>query len=272
MVFWKELGSMIRIGLVQTTSCEDITKNLESLRTFVQQAQKSGCDVLCFPECFLTSYLPEHVSAFALDADSPILDTLSAVAAEFHMDLLVGYMERCNDKFFITHSIFKRDASRFFYRKSHLGAKEHNFFIPGDSLDVFDLSCGLRMGFQLCVETHYPEITQTLSLRGADIIFAPHAVPRVSGDRAALWKKYIPARSYDNRVYFACCNQWDGLRFGGGCLVTDPTGEIVSSYFGDNAHLLLCDIDPELMTKYRPAENKPSKYYFPAKRRKELYD
>ncbi|MBR2132433.1 MAG: hypothetical protein IJ955_07855 [Oscillospiraceae bacterium] len=263
---------MIRIGLVQAASHESATQNLKSLRSFVQQAQHAHCDVICFPECFLTGYAPERVSELALDTDSPILDNVSSVAQEFQIDLLVGYMEYCNGKSFITHGIFKKDCSRLFYHKSHLGSKERNFFTSGDSLDVFDLSCGLRIGFQLCVETHFPEITQTLSLRGADIIFAPHAVPRISGDRAALWEKYIPARSYDNRVYFACCNQWDKERFAGGCLVTDPRGDVVSSYFEDSAYLLVCDIDPKLAAKYRPSENNSSKYYFPAKRRKELYD
>jgi len=128
------------------------------------------------------------------------------------------------------------------------------------------------VGFQLCVETHFPDITQTLALRDAEVIFAPHAVPRISGNREHIWNKYIPARSYDNRVYVACCNLWDENRFGGGCLITDPRGEVLAGHYKEGPHLLIAEIDRELISRYRTEGDKRSTHYYPAKRRTELYE
>ena len=122
------------------------------------------------------------------------------------------------------------------------------------------------------METHYPEITQTLSLKGAQIVFAPHAVPRISGDREKIWNKYIPARSYDARVYMACCKLWDSARFGGGCLVTDPRGEVTAAGYKDEAALLVCEVDLDLTASFKDGSTKRSKHYYPALRRKELYE
>ena len=263
---------MTKIGLIQASSVSDITANLMSIRAYAAQAQQSGCEVVCFPECFLTSYSPELSSDLAIRSDSDILQKVSAVAQEFFMDLLVGYMEQCDDLYYITHGLFRRDGTRAVYRKSHLGKKEQLYFAAGDRLDVFPLSTGIKAGFQICVETHFPDITQTLALKGAEIIFAPHAVPRIFGDREKIWNKYIPARSYDNRVFFACCNLWDEDRFGGGCLITDPRGECAAACFDHKPQLLVCDIDMQLATRYRTPGDKPSTQYYPAKRRKELYE
>lgn len=262
---------MIHIGLVQAAACRDISANLDTMRRFVREASRKSCQAICFPECFLTGYIPEEADHLAISADSPILQQISEAAAEYSIDILAGFMERDGAAFFITHGLFRRDGTRDCYRKTHLGSREKLHFTPGSSLDVFPLSCGIPIGIQLCVETHYPDITQTLSLRGAQLIFAPHAVPRVSGDRWEIWSKYIPARSYDNRVFMACCNLWD-TRFGGGCLVTGPRGEVCGSCFEDREALLVCPIDETLTASYRDSEVRRSAHFFPVQRRTELYE
>ena len=263
---------MTRIGLVQATSAFDPEVNLQTIRSFAKEAREKSCQVLCFPECFLTGYRSENPAPLALTKDSPILQRVSQMAQEFSMDLLVGYVENQGDQYYICHGLFLPDGSRQTYRKTHLGKTESIYYTPGDRLEVFSLSCGLRVGFQLCVETHFPEITQTLALRGAEVIFAPHAVPRVSGDRSHIWGKYISARSYDNRVYMACCNLWDENRFGGGIFVTDPRGETIASCYADEPQLLTAEIDRELIARYRTPGDKRSTHFYPGKRRKELYE
>ncbi len=263
---------MTKIGLVQATACENAAENVQTLAKFVREAAEAGCEAVCFPECFLTGYLPKKAEALAIPADSPVLQQVSDLAVSSGVDILAGFMEKEKAGCFITHGIFRKDGTRAHYRKSHLGSRERLYFLPGEALEVFVLSNGLRVGIQLCVETHYPEITQTYALRGAEVVFAPHAVPRVSGERKKIWGKYIFARSYDNRVYMACCNLWDPDRFGGGCLVTDPRGEETAAYYGEEPHLLVCHIDREALARYRTPGTKRSVHYYPAKRRRELYD
>lgn len=262
---------MMNIGLVQATSCRDLSANLNTLRRFVRDAARQSCRVICFPECFLTGYVPEEADLLSISADSHILQQVSEIAAEYSVDILTGFMEKEGSAYHITHGLFRRDGTRDLYRKTHLGSREKLHFTPGNTLEVFPLSCGVPIGIQLCVETHYPEITQTLALRGAQLIFAPHAVPRVSGDRCEIWSKYIPARSYDNRVFMACCNQWDSY-FGGGCLVTGPRGDVCGSCFEDREALWICSIDESLTASFRDPGVRRSAHFFPAHRRPELYE
>lgn len=262
---------MTKIGLVQAPACYDISVNLQTLHHFAREAQAEFCDVLCFPECFLTGYVPEEAEKQSISLNAEALDRIAEIAQQYNLDILAGFLERRDDGHYITHGLFRRDGSRDFYRKSHLGKKESLYLRAGDRLDVFSLSCGLRIGFQLCVETHYPEITQTLALKGAEVVFAPHAVPRVSGNRQKIWNKYIPARSYDNRIYMACCNLWDKSRFSGGCLVTDPRGEYSAACFTEGSQLLTCEIDRSLLARYRACDHNHSTHFYPTKRRPELY-
>lgn len=273
---------MLTFGLVCVPSSNSIEKNLKTLKKYALLAKNQGCTALCFPECFLTGYLPREAVHLAVTKDSFYINEIARLSAALQMDLLVGFMEleqhsdiqtnvtevnRC----YITHGLFLADGAAHFYRKTHLGSREKEYFSAGSSLNVFSLTCGMKIGFQICVETHFNDITQTLSLRGAQLIFSPHAVPRKAGSRQSIWEKYIPARSYDNKVYFACCNQWDAEKFGGGALVTDPAGEIIASFYGDQEQLLTFSIEESAVL---PADSHPlrGKYYFPDKRRPDLYE
>lgn len=253
---------MFKFGIVSAQTTADIHKNIETIAYYAQKAQDTECTALCFPECFLTGYSREQAHSRAVPMDSETCDLVSELAFQYDMDLLVGLMERDEDDFYINHTIFYRNGKIRSYRKTHLGTRESEIFSAGNSLTVYPLSCGVKIGFQLCAETHFPEITQTLALQGASIIFAPHAVPSIAGNRETLWNKYIPARSYDNRVYMACCNLLGDDRYNGGLLVTAPDGEILVSSYKNVPELITFEVDPEKDWK---------KHFFPDKRRPELY-
>lgn len=254
---------MTTIALVQAAACRDLNR-------YALRAAEAGCEAVCFPEAFLTGYCPEEAESRAIPWDSAPIEAVSRLAQETGIDILAGFLEREAGKFYISQGIFRKDGTKARYRKTHLGSREKAFFTPGDCLPVFRLSSGLQVGFQLCMETHFPEITQTLALKGAQVIFAPHAVPRVSGSREVIWGKYIPARSYDNRVYMACCNLWDD-RYGGGCLVTGPRGEVCASRYEDAPGMLVCSIDRALTASFRDRALHRSAHFYPAQRRRDLY-
>lgn len=262
---------MHKLAIIQAASVKDFAKNVDTMHRFVKGAQVEGCEAVCFPEAFLTSYAPEDAGTLAIESQSYELQAVSKMAQEENIDILAGFMECDGKTYHITHGVFLKNGECDFYRKTHLGQKEKKFFKAGNELKSFNLSCGLPVGIQLCGETHYHEITQTLVLKGAEVIFAPYAVPKVSGCRSKIWSKYIPARSYDNRVYVACCNLCDGQRFGGGIMVCNPDGEIIEAFFEEKEHLLTFDVNRNLFEKYRSQEGRMSLNFYPVKRRKELY-
>lgn len=260
---------MLTFGLASVPTGKTLDDTLKILKTYAKQAKEYGCTALCFPECFLTGYVPKEADSLAISRNSLVFQEICALSKSLQMDLLVGFMERNKEYFFITHGIFLADGSVSYYQKTHLGEREKLVFTPGNSLDIFTLSCGVKFGMQICVETHYNDITQSLSLRGARLIFAPHAVPRVAGNRKKIWNKYIPTRSYDNQVYFACCNQWDEERFGGGILVTNAKGDTLTSIYEEKPVVHTFSVEE---TEILPLDqNTKRKHYFPANRRPELY-
>ena len=262
----------MKIGLAQTSAVTDVAANLDVIIEYAIKAKQQGCEVICFPECFLTGYAPEETKTLSVSKECKQLKKISEIAVEKEIDILIGFMEVEEDKYYITHGVLKMNGEREYYRKTHLGEKESIYFSEGDVLNILELSNGVKIGFQLCVETHFFEITKALSLRGAEIVFAPHAVPRKAGCRKSIWMKIIPARSYDNRVYMACCNQWDEKNYGGGCMVTDPKGDVIAQFFENEEGLLVAEIDVEEIKRYHEA-NAGKKYrYYPSKERKELYE
>ena len=256
---------MVKIGLVQAPFWENFSENLRATAEWAKQAKTQGCTVVCFPEANLTGYSPKEAAQYARTKAE--LAPLSALAKELDLDILAGFMERDGSAYYLTHGLFRPDGSRFFYRKTHLGLREAEVFTPGNSLEIFPLTCGISIGFQPCVELHFPEITQALSRRGAQIIFSPHASPAAAGSREEMWIRLLPARSYDGRVYMACCNLWDGSRFGGGCMAADSRGETVAACFENAPALLTFNFDPALTDRLR---GDPLRY-FPGRSRPELY-
>lgn len=271
------IANTIRFGAVQAGSVPgDPEANLRMMQDYSQMAKNAGCAAVCFPEGFLTGYDPNHAKEYAIAQDDPVLQAVTETAAALGIDILAGYMETAAASdgsgrvFYINHSVFYPDGTVLPYRKTHLGDKERSIFEPGDHLAVFPLTCGMTAGFQVCVECHFPEITQTLSLRGAQMIFSPFASPGTPADRERIWKTIIPARCYDNRVYLACCNQV-GERFSSGALVCGPDGAVIAEDFSGSPLLLTFDADPALLQRYRSEDPSMKFRYFPAKRRPELY-
>ena len=245
---------MVRIGLVHAAA-----GGFPELTRRVLEARMRGCHAVCFPEAFLTGYFPKEAPLHALTREA--LQPVSRLAAETGVDILTGFLEEDRGNFYITQGLFRPDGQQFFYRKTHLGLREAETITPGEDLPVFPLSCGVGVGIALCVELHFPEIARTLAEKGALLILSPHAVPQKAGSREAIWSRLLPARSYDNRVYMACCNLW------GGCMATDPRGDTVLSCFDADIPLAVFDLDPELAEALRADAFR----YFPPRRRPELY-
>lgn len=253
------------IGLVQASP------GMENAEYFIKEAKEQGCQILCFPEAFLTGYDTKNVKNLSLSVEDEKIQKIASWAKEYALIILMGFMEKKKEHFYITHGIFETDGAVQFYQKTHLGEIEGKVITPGNILPVYSLSCGLKIGFQICTESHFPEITQILSLKRAEIVFAPFAVPGTVEKRKEVWSKIIPARSYDNRVYMACCNIWDGYHFYGGSMVTDSNGEVIAERFENSPGLLTFKYEKRRIQEFH--EGNPSmKYrYYPAKRRPELY-
>lgn len=265
-----------KIALVQIEAIVGKKRlNLKKIEHYIKEAYKNKVDIICFPEAAVDGYSKE-VRPSKDEEASELQEIFNTWAMDYSITILVGFIEgNSTDKPYITQLIATPDGKIDFYRKSHLGKSEIEHFSCGDELPVFKTPTAI-IGIQLCWETHFPEISRVMALKGADIIFTPFASPVKKGDRRDIWLKYLPARAYDNTVFIAACNligiNGKGTTFGGGLLALDPKGNLIEEDFGGKESILFVELNPELINNIRNQDNNimKSRYYM-NHRRPELY-
>ncbi|UCF84638.1 MAG: nitrilase, partial [Desulfobacteraceae bacterium] len=119
---------------------------------------------------------------------------------------------------------------------------------------------------------HFPEISTVMSLKGADIIFMPHASPRGNPqEKIQSWLRHLPSRAFDNAVFVVACNQVgktrQGFSFPGVAMALNPAGTVIAKYGGTQEEMLLVDLKRNEIEEIRKHRMK----YFIPNRRPELY-
>lgn len=266
-----------RIALVQMHSLfADVEGNLAKIERLARDAAAQKVDIICYPELCLQGYSRSESDLWAEPIPGPAAGKIIHMAKIHGLTMLVGLAEQSETgKPYITHLVAHPDGSWGKYRKTHLGSSEKPYFSPGQELPVFH-SPQANWGVLICWDLHFPEVTTILSLKGAEIVFVPHASPVIMGDRRGTWLKYMPARAYDNSVFLASCNlvgdDGAGRTFCGGAMVIDPKGNVIAESFAQEDHLLVADLDPQLINPIRNRESSSMRYsFYLAARRPELY-
>ena len=267
-----------RIGLVQMESLVgESERNFRKIIRLAEAAQKQEISLLCFPECALDGYSPRNATEIGDTIQSSWIVRLRECSQDLGITLLVGLVEqaKCIHKPYISHVILSPEKEPEVYRKVHLGRNEMEHFTPGDSFPVFSAH-GTTFAVGICWDWHFPEMAAIYSLKGAEVIFAPHASPVVAGDRKEIWMRYLGARAYDNSVYLGACNLFGGngklKEFSGGALVIGPKGELVNQSQLAEEGILAATLSADRINLIRSPDRVSMKdSFFLADRRKELY-
>ncbi len=266
------------IGMVQMESIVGDTEgNLAKITGIAKQAALAGAQIVCYPELALHGYGPQEAADLAEPLAGESVQIISQCAVDLGVTLLVGMAEAGSDdgKPYLTQLVAFPDSRLGVYRKTHLGRSEKKYFSPGDTFPVF-WAHGVCFGVGICWDWHFPEVATIYSLKGAEILFAPHASPKAVGDRKELWLRYLGARAYDNSVYLGACNvlgsNGKGQEFKGGALVLGPKGEMLAESFDGRGGMLLAELPAEVLNTLRSQSGRSMKErFFLAQRRKELY-
>ena len=157
----------------------EIEKNLERMETFVQEAETRGADLICFPELSITGYRLDN-PADIYDGLRPesVLEKVEGMARRHGLVLLAGMVELSDGaKPYISQVVAGPEGLIGIHRKTHLSPNEKATYRAGRDIPVFSFK-GTRFGIQLCYESHFPEISTVMALKGAEILLIPHASPR----------------------------------------------------------------------------------------------
>ncbi|WDP88691.1 MAG: amidohydrolase [Desulfobacter sp.] len=237
----------LRVALViQQCKAGDFDNNLAETLDSVHLAGEHGADVVVFPEMNLTGYSAGDTS-MARPLSPGWIDRLHQAAESAQTAVLAGIAEHIGNGWtHAAHLVIRPDYPLAVYRKIHLSPFEQKNYKPGNTVRVFEFK-DIKFGVQLCYDAHFPELSTAMALKGADIIFFPHASPRGSSeDKFISWMRHLPARAFDNGIFVAAVNQTGengaGLSFPGLALTIGPDGYLVSKEITAGLHMVEMDM------------------------------
>lgn len=230
----------LRVGLMQMpVALGDRKRNqatvVDWMKRYYTPADQTTAVVL--PELWDVGY--------ALDSADRLADRQAAEAADF-----LGGLARKHGCWFTGGSVMaEEDGLRYNrtliinpagelvarYDKAHLVpfiTVEDGVFEPGNAPCVFDLD-GITAGSVICYDIRFPEWIRMYALRGVEVLFVCSQWTRA---RMELFEIMIRAHSIENMFFTAAVNNC-GLSgdhdFGGGSLISDPSGTVAAKCSGD---------------------------------------
>lgn len=240
----------VRIGMVQMT-CRvgDVEGNIARMEEFLKEAAAIDVDLVCFPELSIQGYTAGDSSRSTPEQiPGPSTEALSIISRALKITFLAGLLERdLSGVVYNSQVIFGPQGTVGSYRKTHVPTREIGTWSCGNSLPVFN-HAKICYGIQICYDSHFPEMSTTLSEHGAEILFLPHAsgVGATAVNKKAGWLRYIPARALDNTVFVAVCNQvgdnGTGKVFSGGSFVCDPRGKVITETKTNKEEMIVTDL------------------------------
>ncbi|MBN1929595.1 MAG: carbon-nitrogen hydrolase [Chlorobiaceae bacterium] len=241
---------MIRLATVQfKPRLGERQANLDAIGSLLDPLE---ADVIVLPELCTSGYF--FVSREEL---APLAEAPGGVACAFFQRLanekraiiVAGMPEASGELFYNSVFVFRPGVPEpLVYRKAHLFYKERFVFEPGDTAFpvIRDERLDLSIGIMLCYDWRFPEVSRVLALGGAELIACP------SNLVTDAWRKVMPARAIENKLYVAVANRCgtetrgeETLLFKGCSAVYDPWGETVALAGADGDRVLLAEIDPQ---------------------------
>lgn len=251
----------VRIGHYQAI-CEagNFEANLAKVVEGLERAKKDRVDILCFSECFLGGYYNSEKSSrrTAFRVDSPQMRKVLTRTKRFDSTFIVGFNELRGKDLYNTALVARRGKLLGIYSKC---SAYMDFHKQGREFPTFQHD-GVTFGVVICSDGGYIEPTRILALKGAQIVFAPHAnyieaqqlighFTRVRMDHAA--------RAVENGIYFVRGNNViigrdpastsvDGVGYGDSYIL-DPSGEIIVCSRRHKEDFIFADIELEINGK-----------------------
>lgn len=248
-------------------------QNLARMESFVAQATEQGVQAICFPEMNISGYgLRQEMDSFVEPIPGPSTKAVLKMARAHRLLILAGLAEKsAEDQFYISQFAAGPEGLLGVYRKVHLGPPEEGIYQPGKECPVFSYG-QILFGMELCFDGHFPELTTILALKGAEVIFIPHASPRESPeDKQERWLRYLSARAYDNSVFLVACNQTgeteSGLVFSGAAFILNPRGEVMAASHDGGEGMIVAELKNDVLQGVRGSP----RGFFLRRRRPELY-
>jgi predicted amidohydrolase len=199
------------------------------LDTFAEEvtallAEHPGTRLVMYPELHLCG--AENPRDTAEPLTSPRTATLAELAADLGIWLVPGTVCESgpNGEVFNTALAFSPHGELAAHYRKIFPWRPYEPYDPGDRFVVFDIPEAGRVGFSICYDAWFPELTRHLAWMGADLVLNP--VQTTTPDRA---QELVLARANAivNQVFVASLNV--AGPFGvGRSIVVGPEGDVLA--------------------------------------------
>lgn len=227
----------VQVALCQRRACRDKQENLRQTIELIERAMatRPELDVIVFPE--YSYHMPRSAQDGLFNAegmDGPYMQEMAFQARKHHVNLIPGsFAEIAGMKSKNTCPFIDRSGCvSAKYTKIHLmdgiGGAESVSTRPGSEMCVFDTDFG-RVGMLMCYDLRFPELSRSMVLKGADILFCPACFPwgNPLPPRSDHWDLLVESTALLNLTWICAVNQYgevNGSYAFGRSMVVDPWG------------------------------------------------
>jgi len=229
----------------------DIAGNIDRMRPLLAEAAQAGARLVLFAEAGVTGYTP---TTPPLTLGDPHCLELQALAKQFGLVVVAGFMERNGAQIHISQGAFFPTGQFVVQRKARPGPPEQHIpnWQPGPDERVVFTVDGVRCAIAICADTGIPDLRNTLARQGVELLLLPTAgcgprswgVSEATLDDPQQLDEYVKKAatvvfsgdairdSRRQRMALATCNQLadNGVDYfhPGHSMIVDSTGELVA--------------------------------------------
>ena len=247
----------LTVACVQTNATPEPLENIESVGPMMREAKARGAHLITTPEIvgMLEPKRDQQLAKAKPEENHEVLATFRGLAAELGVWLLVGSVsiKLAEDKL-ANRSFLLDDQGQIVarYDKIHMfdvqvgdgqTYRESNTYRPGDEAVLVDTPWG-RAGMTICYDIRFPYLYRALAQAGAQMIFAPAAFTKVTGE--AHWHVLQRARAIETGCFVISAAQTGEHAGGrwtyGHSVIVDPWGRVLADA-GEEVGVISAEID-----------------------------
>jgi NAD+ synthase (glutamine-hydrolysing) len=239
----------LRIALAQINCVVgDLQGNFDKIRANIETAQKSGADIVVFPELAVTGYPPEDLLLKPKFISDNLEYLKKLVKLVKDIVVIAGFVDKKSSHLYNSLAVIYSGKIIGVYHKMRLPNygvfDEERYFEAGENPLVYKFGQSL-FGLSVCEDVwHEDGPIKLQAAKGAKLIFNSNASPYYAGkinEREAVVKKQARLNKAVI-VYVNLVGGQDELVFDGQSIVVDNKGKVVKRAAAFKEDLLIVDL------------------------------
>ncbi|WP_176085292.1 carbon-nitrogen hydrolase family protein [Martelella sp. HB161492] len=243
---------------IQLCSTTSPAKNVAAMETLVREAANRGAGYIQTPE--MTGAVQKDRAGLRAvlrgEADDLVVAKAASLARDLGIHLHIGSTAIALDDGMIANRgfLFSPEGTILArYDKIHMfdvdldngeSWRESAVYRPGERAAVIDTPLA-RIAMGICYDVRFPDLFTAQALAGAEILSAPAAFTRQTGE--AHWHVLQRARAIENGAFMISAAQAgrheDGRETYGHSIIIDPWGRIMAEADGEGEAIVMAEID-----------------------------